>query len=138
MKTLLKLLLCCPIVAFAQSPDAAEPPPVAPCTDAAYRQFDFWIGDEEGRDWYDLVWYAANHPELHLAHLEERMRQTGHWRGGDALTAAALQGTLKGVVERLDVDQARDEVRRFVRNPEALRVWSREFFRDLAQRIEFV
>jgi hypothetical protein len=25
--------------------------------------------------------HAANHPELNLAHLEMRMRQSGHWKG---------------------------------------------------------
>ena len=40
-----------------------------------------WKSRVKGRDWYDLVWFAAYHPELHLAHLEQRMRQTGHWRG---------------------------------------------------------
>jgi hypothetical protein len=33
----------------------------------------------KGRDWYDLVWCAANSPELHLVHLEQRMRQSGNW-----------------------------------------------------------
>jgi len=39
-----------------------------------------WKNRVKGRDWYDLVWYAANHPQLHLAHLEQRMRQSGHWQ----------------------------------------------------------
>jgi predicted nucleotidyltransferase component of viral defense system len=31
-----------------------------------------WKSRVKGRDWYDLVWYAANHPQLHLNHLEHR------------------------------------------------------------------
>jgi predicted nucleotidyltransferase component of viral defense system len=45
-----------------------------------------WKSRVKGRDWYDLVWYAANHPQLHLFHLEQRMRQTGDWEGGESLT----------------------------------------------------
>ena len=37
-----------------------------------------WKGRVKGRDWYDLVWYVANHPQLHLKHLEQRMIQSGH------------------------------------------------------------
>lgn len=37
-----------------------------------------WKSRVKGRDWYDLVWFAAYHPELHVAHLEQRMRQTEH------------------------------------------------------------
>ena len=36
-----------------------------------------WKNRVKGRDWYDLVWYAANHPKLHVNHLEQRMIQSG-------------------------------------------------------------
>lgn len=45
-----------------------------------------WKSRMKGRDWYDLVWFTAYHPELRLAHLEKRMSQTGHWTGPAALT----------------------------------------------------
>jgi hypothetical protein len=41
-------------------------------------------------------------------------------------------------VNELDVNQARKELERFVRNPETLSIWSREFFLDVATRIRFV
>ena len=37
-----------------------------------------WKDRVKGRDWYDLVWYITHHPRLHLGHLEQRMRQSGH------------------------------------------------------------
>jgi len=36
------------------------------------------------------------------------------------------------------VDQARREVEPFVRHPEALAIWSREFFHDVGSRIRLV
>ena len=97
-----------------------------------------WKNRVKGRDWYDLVWYAANHPELHLYHLEQRMRQTGHWRGNAPLTSEKFKDLLAITVNHLDVDQARKEVEPFVRNPENLSIWSREFFLDVASRIKVV
>ncbi len=44
-----------------------------------------WKNRVKGRDWYDLVWYVANYPRLHLSHLEERMRQSGHWQEKERL-----------------------------------------------------
>jgi hypothetical protein len=41
-------------------------------------------------------------------------------------------------IERMDVTQARKEVEPFVKDPETLTVWSRDFFRDVMQRIFFV
>ena len=94
-----------------------------------------WKTRAKGRDWYDLVWYAAHHPELHLAHLEQRMRQTGHWKQSDPLMQGSFMKLLIGRINTLDVDQARREVQPFVRHPEALALWSRDFFLDVASRI---
>ena len=97
-----------------------------------------WKSRVKGRDWYDLVWYAANHPELHLEHLEQRMRQTGDWIAGQPLTTERFKDLLTDAVNKLDVNQTRKEVERFVRNPENLSIWSREFFLDVASRIRIV
>lgn len=94
-----------------------------------------WKTRVKGRDWYDLVWYAANHPRLNLSHLEERMRQSGDWSRGEHLTPVAYRELLMGAIDGLDIDQARNEVVPFVRNPEAIEVWSRDFFRDVASRV---
>ena len=97
-----------------------------------------WKGRVKGRDWYDLVWYAAHHPELHLSHLEQRMRQTGDWKEDAPLTSEKFRDLLTHAIHNLDVNQTRKEVEPFVRNPENLSIWSQEFFLDIASRIRFV
>jgi len=97
-----------------------------------------WKSRVKGRDWYDLVWYAANHPELHLYHLEQRMRQTDHLRGDAPLTPEKFKELLVKAINKLDVEQARKEAEPFVKKPENLSVWSHEFILDIASRIKFV
>jgi hypothetical protein len=97
-----------------------------------------WKSRVKGRDWYDLVWFAAYHPELHLAHLEQRMRQTGHWTGLAPLTAGNLRDLLTRRIDKVDVDQIRREVEPFVKDAAALAIWSKEFFTDVASRIKIV
>jgi len=97
-----------------------------------------WKSRVKGRDWYDLVWYAANHPELHLAHLEQRMRQSGHWQVSQTMDESTFRALLRDRIETLDVEQAHREVEPFVRHPEALEIWSREFFHDVGSRIQLV
>ena len=97
-----------------------------------------WKGRVKGRDWYDLVWYVANHPQLHLKHLEQRMIQTGHLKKTERLTPEKLSTIAETVVGKLDVHQARREVEPFVKDPEALTIWSGDFFRDVIRRIVFV
>jgi hypothetical protein len=94
-----------------------------------------WKSRVKGRDWYDLVWYVGRYPELRLSHLEQRMRQTGDWAGNDPLSADTFRSLLNAAIEKFDVEQAKREVMPFVRRPEALSVWSKAFFRDVAGRI---
>lgn len=98
--------------------------------------FRRWKNRVKGRDWYDFVWYAANHPRLNLAHLEQRMRQTSHWKGEQSLSAPEFSALLNDAIDRLDVDQARRDVAPFVKDRLVLDIWSHDFFRDVAGRIK--
>lgn len=62
----------------------------------------------KGRDWYDLVWYVGHHPQLRSA------------------------------IANLDVGQVRQEMDRCVKDTSSLTLWSREFFLQIAERIETV
>ncbi len=97
-----------------------------------------WKNRVKGRDWYDLVWYLTNSPVLHLANLEHRMRQSGHWLVSAKLDHETLNEFLGQAVEKLNIDQARKDVRPFVKNQEVLEVWSKEFFRAVVDRIKVV
>jgi hypothetical protein len=97
-----------------------------------------WKSRVKGRDWYDLVWFAAYHPELHLAHLEQRMRQTGHWEVPAPLTAGDLHDLMTRRIDKVDIDQIRGEVEPFVKDAPTLAIWSKEFFLDVASRIKAV
>lgn len=97
-----------------------------------------WDNRVKGRDWYDLVWYAAHHPQLNLFHLEQRMRQTGHWGGTARLNRHDLDELLQTAIDRLDIAQARQDVAPFVKDQQTLALWSTDFFRDVATRISIV
>jgi predicted nucleotidyltransferase component of viral defense system len=97
-----------------------------------------WKGRVKGRDWYDMVWFAAYHPELHLSHLRERMIQSGHLERKIKMDKKSFTDLVQLAIKELDVEQARKEVAPFVKNPEALEVWSREFFLDVVGRIVLI
>lgn len=94
-----------------------------------------WQSRVKGRDWYDLVWYVARGTQLDLAHLEARMRQSGHYDEEVPLNSERLQLMLARKIEELDVDRARSEVERFLPNRSSVQVWSKEFFDSVAERI---
>ena len=94
-----------------------------------------WKTRSKGRDWYDLVWYVGHNTPLDLAHLEARMRQSGHYDDQSALDEFRFHTLLSRRIEGLDIAAARSEVERFLPDPATVEVWSRDFFRALADKI---
>lgn len=97
-----------------------------------------WKNRVKGRDWYDLVWFISNHPQLHLSHLEKRMVQTGDWEEGRPLAGKDFYSITDKVIDAVDIEGARKEVEPFVRDPAALQVWSDDFFHSVIRRIELI
>jgi len=95
-----------------------------------------WRTRVKGRDWYDLIWFVSQFPQVRLNHLEARMRQSGDYTDQEPLTPLKLQARLGLAVEELDVEQARSEVAPFVRDQGALEVWSEDFFAEIMRRVE--
>lgn len=57
---------------------------------------------------------------MNLTHLEQRMRQSGHWNNDEPLGRDAFREMLTCKISDLDVRQAREEVAPFVKDPKAL------------------
>lgn len=66
-----------------------------------------WKSRVKGRDWYDLIWYAANHPQLHLSHLEQRMIQSGHLKPNEQMNREKFFALTTEAIDDLDVNQAK-------------------------------
>ena len=97
--------------------------------------FRQWQQRVKGRDWFDLEWYVRAGIPLHLNHLAERARQSGHWPQQQPFTGETLHSLLAERIGRLDVANARLDIQRFLADPEPLAIWSQSYFLQLVQRI---
>ena len=95
-----------------------------------------WKHRVKGRDFYDYVWYITNRTKVNLYHLQKRMEQTGHWDFNDTLTLTALKEMLAERFVTVDYEQAKKDVRNFIKSDEQLRLWGAEFFIELSNQIE--
>ena len=75
---------------------------------------------------------------MHLNHLAERARQSGHWPSDQTFTAKTLRTLLMERIERLDVDKARVDIERFITDPQPLAIWSAKYFEKLGRCIQLV
>ena len=95
-----------------------------------------WKNRVKGRDFYDYIWYLSQGIAPNLPHLEQRLRQSGHWDATRHLDAEMLTSLLYQRFAEVDFQQAASEVRPFVENPASLDVWSEAFFRSVSERLQ--
>jgi predicted nucleotidyltransferase component of viral defense system len=87
----------------------------------------------KGRDWYDFIWYTGRGVDINYQFLSSALKQQGPWQGQEL--KVDKEWSIKTLHERicsLDWQEAKDDIRRFVRQNElaSLELWSKELFLD--------
>jgi len=96
--------------------------------------FRKWKNRVKGRDWFDFEWYVRQGAPMSLSHFVSRAKQSGHLHE-EHLTVPEFRHLLERRIEALDVTAARNDVSRFVKDDEVLKIWSRDYFHELAKRM---
>lgn len=97
-----------------------------------------WKTRVKGRDYYDFVWYLSQNIPVRLGHLEQRLRQTQGWKGGKPLTLEALNLLLKRKFSEVNMEAAKTDVIDFIKDKDAVGLWSTDFFTSLLPRLKAV
>lgn len=98
--------------------------------------FRTWKNRVKGRDWYDFEWYVRRGEKLNFEHLQHRTLQQGKFTESQFTKDAFLQ-LLHDKINQTDISQVKQDVYPFIKNTEALNIWSKEYFQELLGRIEF-
>jgi predicted nucleotidyltransferase component of viral defense system len=96
--------------------------------------FRKWKNRVKGRDWYDFEWYVRRSTPLNLKHLAIRAMQSGHLKT-DSLSKDEMLTLLNERINTLDIDSARSDVERFLHSPAEIEIWSKDYFRQLAEKV---
>lgn len=97
-----------------------------------------WKSRIKGRELYDFIWYIGQEIPCRLEHLEQRMRQTGHWTETRPVNRNDLTAMLVQRFETIDLKTARHDVSPFIADPNELDLWSPGFFIDLLEDLKTV
>ena len=95
-----------------------------------------WKNRVKGRDLYDYVFYLAKKTKVNLSHLKARLVASGVMNEGDAFDREMLISMLNDRFEKIDFEQAKQDVIPFIKNTLALDLWSVEMFKDITKGIE--
>lgn len=98
--------------------------------------FRSWKTRVKGRDWFDFEWYVKNNTPLNLEHLCQRMKESGNF-DKNVLAKEEFAELLHNKIDTLDVEQAINEVKGFVKDVRVFDFWSKEYFKLLASRVVF-
>lgn len=90
-----------------------------------FREYKGWV---KGRDWYDFLWFLGQNVPVGLIHLEERMRQSGRLPKSEQLTEQNLKDLLVNRIKNLDVDAAKADVSRFIKESWKIANWTTDYF----------
>jgi hypothetical protein len=97
--------------------------------------FRKWKNRVKGRDWYDLEWYLKKGVEVNLFHFYQRASESNDWEG-DAMSKEQLIDLLKQRIASVNFENIKEDIVRFIPNPEVLNIWSAAYFSTLAERIK--
>jgi predicted nucleotidyltransferase component of viral defense system len=92
-----------------------------------------WKNRVKGRDWFDFEWYVRNNVNLDFSHLKERCSQFN----GEEITINSFKEKLIDRLSSTDIKQVKSDVLPFVRNPNDIKIWSNDYFIQLANMINF-
>ena len=92
-----------------------------------------WKNRVKGRDWYDFEWYVRHNVPLDFAHLAERVRQFNN----EEIRREVFMAQLKDRLASTNINQVKNDVLPFVRNPKELDIWSSDYFVQLADMVKF-
>ncbi len=97
-----------------------------------------WQNRVKGRDWYDFLWFIQRATPLGLNHLEQRLRAFGYYDAQEKLTPEKTKDLLKKKTSLLDIEKAKEDIVKFIKNPSRLDGWSHEVFITAIDQLQFI
>lgn len=95
-----------------------------------------WKNRVKGRDLYDYVFYLSRNTKLNLTHLTARLAQSGYIGLDEELTIEDVKEILRKRFNEIDLSQAKQDVIPFIKNQNALNIWSVDFFSAITDNLE--
>lgn len=95
--------------------------------------FRVWKNRVKGRDWYDFEWYVRRGVPLGFSHLAERALQFNN----QVIDHGSFVALLKEKLSTVNINQVKNDVLPFVKNPRELEIWSNEYFLQLVDLMKF-
>ena len=95
-----------------------------------------WQSRVKGRDLYDYVFYLSQGIPVNLRHLNARLVQSGYTGSNLRCTEKDIKDILYDRFADIDYEQAKEDVLPFIKDSSSLKLWNREFFRQITDGLK--
>lgn len=95
-----------------------------------------WQSRVKGRDLYDYVFYLSQGIPVNLRHLNARLVQSGYIGSNLRCTEKDIKDILYDRFADIDYEQAKEDVLPFIKDSSSLKLWNREFFRQITDGLK--
>ncbi|MDB5006035.1 MAG: hypothetical protein JWP45_428 [Mucilaginibacter sp.] len=99
--------------------------------------FRKWGENVKGRDWYDMEWYIRKGIPLNLDHFLMRAKDSDDWKK-DTISETEFRELLTKKIDTVKMNYVINDIKRFIRNADALAIWSPNYFHDLVNSLKVV
>ncbi len=94
-----------------------------------------WKQRVKGRDLYDYIFYLSRNAALNLPHLKARLVQSEAWDPEKDLSIEDTRNLLFSRFDSIDFENAKNDVRPFIRDTDSLNIWSADFFKQITSNL---
>ena len=96
-----------------------------------------WKSRVKGRDLYDYIFYLSRGTTLNIRHLKARLVQSEAWKSEDKFNIDEAKKLLCERFDSINYEQAKNDVRPFVKDAAALEIWNADFFKQITRELNF-
>jgi predicted nucleotidyltransferase component of viral defense system len=97
-----------------------------------------WQKRIKGRDWYDFLWFIQRGTPMNLVHLETRLREAHFYTEPATLTQEKVLVLLKDRFSSSEVDLAKNDIMKYIKDPSRLDGWSTAVFIAATDEMKFI
>jgi len=97
-----------------------------------------WKNRVKGRDWYDFLWFIRRSIPVGIQHLEQRLRVSEFYISNQPLTLDKVKDILIEKTTQLDINEAKADIVKFIKDGRRLDGWSKETFFTAIDQLQCV
>ncbi|MCR4794008.1 MAG: nucleotidyl transferase AbiEii/AbiGii toxin family protein [Ruminococcus sp.] len=95
-----------------------------------------WKSRVKGRDLYDYIFYLSRGAALNTEHLKARLVQSDAWKQENDFNIDDAKILLCSRFDTIDFEQAKDDVRPFIKDTGSLDLWCADFFKQITNDLK--